>query len=162
MQQKIRILFICHGNICRSTMAEMVFKQMVKKEGLESEFYINSAATSREEIGNGVHYGTRRKLAEVGIPCGEHYATQVTKADYDKYDYLIIMDSINGRELKWIIKDDPENKIHMLLDFAGREGQSIADPWYTGNFDITYDDVVEGCEGLLKYLKKGIDKAILS
>ena len=162
MQQKIRILFICHGNICRSTMAEMVFKHMVKKEGLESEFYINSAATSREEIGNGVHYGPRRKLAEVGIPCGEHYAPQVTQADYDKYDYLIIMDSINGRELKWIIKDDPENKIHMLLDFAGREGQSIADPWYTGNFDITYDDVVEGCEGLLKYLIKGIDNAILS
>lgn len=158
MQGKIKILFICHGNICRSTMAEMVFKHMVKKAGLASEFYIDSAATSREEIGNGVHRGTRRKLAEVGIPCGEHYATQVIKSDYDKYDYLIIMDTTNMRELKWIIKDDPENKIHMLLDFAGRTGESIADPWYTGNFDATYDDVNEGCEGLLEYLKKVLTK----
>lgn len=153
----IKILFICHGNICRSTMAEMVFKHMVKKEGLESEFYINSAATSREEIGNGVHRGTRRKLAEMGIPCSEHYATQVTKEDYDKYDFLIVMDTTNVRGLKWIIKEDPENKIHMLLDFAGRPGQSIADPWYTGNFDVTYDDVVEGCKGLLSYLTEQIE-----
>lgn len=147
-----KILFICHGNICRSTMAEMVFKHLVRQSGLTSEFYIDSAATSREEIGSGVHYGTRRKLAEVGIPCGDHRATQITKADYDKYDYLIIMDDRNRRELQWIIKDDPEQKIHMLLDFAGRPGQSIADPWYTGNFDITYDDVLAGCEGLLEYL----------
>ena len=148
----IKILFICHGNICRSTMAEMVFKHLVRQAGLTSEFYIDSAATSREEIGSGVHYGTRRKLAEVGIPCGDHRATQITKADYDKYDYLIIMDDRNRRELKWIIKDDPEQKIHMLLDFAGRLGEGIADPWYTGNFDITYDDVLAGCEGLLAYL----------
>ena len=148
----IKILFICHGNICRSTMAEMVFKHLVRQAGLTSEFYIDSAATSREEIGSGVHYGTRRKLAEVGIPCGDHRATQITKADYDKYDYLIIMDDRNRRELKRIIKDDPEQKIHMLLDFAGRQGEGIADPWYTGNFDITYDDVLAGCEGLLAYL----------
>lgn len=148
----VKILFICHGNICRSTMAEMVFKHLVRQAGLESEFYINSAATSTEELGSGVHYGTRRKLAEVGIPCGDHRATLVTKADYDKYDYLIIMDDRNRRGLQWIIKDDPEQKIHMLLDFAGRPGQSIADPWYTGNFDITYDDVLQGCEGLLEYL----------
>ena len=147
-----KILFICHGNICRSTMAEMIFKHLVKQAGLSSDFYINSAATSTEELGSGVHYGTRRKLAEVGIPCSDHRATQVTKADYDKYDYLIIMDERNRRGLQWIIKDDPKQKIHMLLDFAGRPGQSIADPWYTGNFDLTYDDVLEGCEGLLKYL----------
>ena len=147
-----KILFICHGNICRSTMAEMVFKHLVRQAGLKSEFYIDSAATSTEELGSGVHYGTRRKLAEVGIPCSNHISTQITKADYDKYDYLIIMDDRNRRELKWIIKDDPEQKIHMLLYFAGRPGEGIADPWYTGNFDITYDDVLAGCEGLLEYL----------
>ena len=147
-----KILFICHGNICRSTMAEMVFKHLVRQAGLKSEFYINSAATSTEELGSGVHYGTRRKLAEVGILCGDHRATLVTKADYNKYDYLIIMDDRNRRGLQWIIKDDPEHKIHMLLDFAGRPGEGIADPWYTGNFDITYDDVLAGCEGLLEYL----------
>ena len=147
-----KILFICHGNICRSTMAEMVFKHLVKQAGLLSEFYIDSAATSREELGNGVHYGTRRKLAEVGIPCSNHISTQITKADYDKYDYLIVMDNNNIRNLMRIIGSDPEQKIHMLLDFAGRQGEGIADPWYTGNFDITYDDVLEGCEGLLEYL----------
>lgn len=150
-----KILFICHGNICRSPMAEMVFKDMVRKQHLESQFYINSAATSREEIGNGVHYGTRRKLQQEGIPCSDHRAIQVTKADYDKYDYLIVMDSHNIRNLMRIIGDDPENKVSMLLDFTERKGQSIADPWYTGNFDETYKDVVEGCEGLLKYLRYG-------
>lgn len=148
----IKILFICHGNICRSTMAEMVFKHLVRQAGLQSEFYIDSAATSREELGNGVHYGTRRKLAEVGIPCGNHISTQITKADYDKYDYLIVMDNNNIRNLMRIIGSDPEQKVSMLLDYAGRQGQSIADPWYTGNFDITYDDVLAGCEGLLAYL----------
>ena len=148
-----KILFICHGNICRSPMAEMVFKDMVRKENLESEFYINSAATSREELGNGIHPGTRRKLAQVGIPCGDHRATLVTKSDYDKYDYLIIMDERNKRNLSYIIPNDPEQKISLLLDFAGRKGQAIADPWYTGNFDITYDDIVEGCTGLLNEIK---------
>ena len=147
-----KILFICHGNICRSTMAEMVFKHLVKQAGLSSDFYINSVATSTEELGNGVHYGTRRKLAEVGIPCSDHRSTQITKADYDKYDYLIVMDTNNIRNLMRIIGSDPENKVSMLLDYAGRSGQSIADPWYTGNFDITYDDVLQGCEGLLEYL----------
>ena len=146
------ILFICHGNICRSPMAEMVFKDMIRKQHLESKFYINSAATSREEIGNGVHYGTRRKLQQEGILCSDHRAIQVTKADYDKYDHLIVMDSHNIRNLMRIIGSDPQNKVSMLLDFTERKGQSIADPWYTGNFDETYRDVVEGCEGLLKYL----------
>ena len=149
----IKVLFICHGNICRSTMAEMVLKHMVRERGIASEFYISSAATSREEIGNGVHYGTRRKLAEVGIPCEDHRAVQVTKKDYDNYDYLIVMDSNNVRNLMWIIGQDPEHKVYKLLDFTERKGESIADPWYTGNFDETYKDVVEGCEGLLRYLK---------
>ena len=152
----IKILFICHGNICRSPMAEMVFKDLVRKQHLESHFYINSAATSREEIGNGVHPGTRRKLAQVGIPCENHISTQMTKKDYDVYDYLIVMDTNNIRNLMRIIGDDPDKKVSMLLDYANRRGQSIADPWYTGNFDVTYDDVVEGCEGLLEYFKEQV------
>ena len=147
-----KVLFICHGNICRSTMAEMVFKHLVRQAGMADMFYINSTATSREELGNGVHYGTRRKLAEVGIPCEDHRATLTTKADYDKYDHLIVMDTNNIRNLMRIIGSDPAHKVSMLLDYAGRQGESIADPWYTGNFDITYDDVMEGCKGLLEYL----------
>ena len=149
-----KILFICHGNICRSPMAEMVFKDMLRKQHIDHLYYVDSAATSREEIGNGVHPGTRRKLAEVGIPCSDHRSVQVTKSDYDKYDYLILMDGLNKRNLARIIPSDPENKVHLLLDFVGRNGQSIADPWYTGNFDETYRDVKEGCEGLLEYLKQ--------
>ncbi len=151
-----KILFICHGNICRSTMAEMVFKHLVRKQNMEHLFHIDSAATSREDIGSNVHHGTRRKLAEVGIPCGDHYAKQVTKADYDRFDYLIVMDHNNIRNLKRIIAEDPDHKISMLLDYAGREGQSIADPWYTGNFDVTYEDVMAGCEGLLDYIKRNV------
>ena len=151
-----KILFICHGNICRSTMAEMVFKDMVRKEHLEDFFVIDSMATSREELGNPVHPGTRRKLAQVGIPCSGHRATQITKKDYDRFDYLIVMDHNNIRNLMRIIGEDPEQKVSMLLDYAGREGESIADPWYTGNFDLTYDDVYEGCKGLLDYLKQNV------
>ncbi len=150
----IKVLFICHGNICRSPMAHYVMQDLVNKAGLSNQFYIDSAATSTEEIGNGVHYGTKQKLREVGVPCGDHRAVQVTKRDYDKYDYLIVMDSHNVRNLMRIIGSDPEGKVHMLLDFAGRNGQSIADPWYTGNFDETYDDVIEGCTGLLEHLRQ--------
>lgn len=146
----IKVLFVCHGNICRSTMSEMVLKHLVRERGLADLFYIDSAATSREEIGNGVHYGTRRKLAEVGIPCEDHRARQVTKKDYEKFDYLIVMDSNNVRNLNRIIGSDPDGKVYKLLDFTGRPGASIADPWYTGNFDETYRDVLEGCEGFLK------------
>lgn len=143
------ILFICHGNICRSTMAEFVMKHIVKQKHMDAQFYIYSAATSREEIGNPVHYGTKRKLAQEGIPCGDHWAVQVTKADYDNYDYLIVMDGYNIRNLMRIIGEDPENKVYKLLDFTERKGQDIADPWYTGNFDETFEDVMEGCWGLL-------------
>ena len=113
----IKILFVCHGNICRSPMAEYVFADMVKKQGIADSFEIDSAATSREESGNGVHHGTRRKLAEMGIPCGNHRARQVTKADYKYFDYLIIMDANNRRNLMRILGSDPEHKVHGLLDF---------------------------------------------
>ena len=150
----IKVLFICHGNICRSTMAEMVFKHIVNQQNMTDQFYIDSAATSREEIGSPVHRGTRRKLAELGIPCENHRAIQVTKEDYTKYDYLIVMDTNNVRNLMKIIGSDPEGKVYKLLDFTDRKGESIADPWYTGNFDVTYDDVLEGCEGLIKHLEE--------
>jgi len=148
----VKILFICHGNICRSTMAEYVMKHLVKQEGLEGRFYIDSAATSTEEIGTGVHYGTRRKLAQVGIPCGDHRARQVTWADYQKFDWLIGMDGANLRNMLRMLKNDPEGKCSLLLDYTSRPG-AIADPWYTGDFDATYRDVLEGCRGLLETLK---------
>ena len=148
----IKILFICHGNICRSTMAEFVMKYLVRQAGLSDRFVIDSAATSREEIGNPVHPGTRRKLAAEEIPVGTHYAVQMTKADYDAYDYLIGMDSWNIKNILRITGDDPAHKIYRLLDFTKRKGEDIADPWYTGNFDETYTDVDEGCRGLLDFL----------
>ncbi len=147
----IKILFICHGNICRSPMAEFVLKDMVTKMGMAQDFYIASAATSTEEIGNPIHHGTRRKLAEVGISTEGKYAVQVKKSDYDKYDYFLLMDSSNLRNIRRIIPSDPEKKIHLLLDFS-KEPRDIADPWYTGNFDVTYNDVVEGCQAFLNYL----------
>ena len=133
-------------------MAEYVMKDLVRKAGLESQFQITSAATSREEIGNGVHCGTRKKLKEVGIPCGDHRARQMTRRDYDEFDYLIGMESWNIRNMLRIVGDDPEQKIYKLLDFTDRKGEDIADPWYTGNFDATYRDVREGCEALLARL----------
>lgn len=147
----IKILFICHGNICRSTMAEYVMKDLVNQLNLTEEFYIDSAATSREEIGNPVHYGTRQKLKEQGIPCGNHLARQVMKKEYEEYDYILGMDSWNMKNIKKIFKNDPDKKIHKLLDFS-QNSRDIADPWYTGNFDVTYNDVSEGCRGLLNYI----------
>ena len=147
----IKILFICHGNICRSTMAEYVMKDLVARAGLSSSFYIDSAATSREEIGNPVHHGTRHKLKEVGIPCGDHRARQMRASEYDEFDYIIGMDSWNIRNINRIIgNNDPDAKVSKLLDFTDRRGADIADPWYTGNFDVTYTDVKEGCEALLE------------
>lgn len=147
-----RILFVCHGNICRSTMAEFVFKHLVRRQGLETEFYIDSAGTSAEELGNPVHPGTRRKLARAGIPCGEHRARQLCREEYGRFDLLIGMDEANLRNMRRVLGGDPERKIHALLDYAGRPGESIADPWYTGDFDETYEDVLAGCRGLLAAL----------
>lgn len=147
----IKILFICHGNICRSPMAEFVLKNMVENRGIADNFFIASAATSTEELGNPVHCGTRAKLREVGIDTSGKYAVQVKRSDYDKYDYLIAMDSMNLRNLRRIIHDDPDNKICRLLDFT-QQGGDIADPWYTGDFDATYNDVLKGCEALIEKL----------
>lgn len=146
----IKILFVCHGNICRSPMAEFVMKDLVKKEGREKEFLIESAATSAEEIGNPVHRGTRTKLAEFNISVKGKTARQMTKSDYDKYDFIIAMDSCNVRNIARIV-EDKHNKISKLLSFAGETGD-IADPWYTDNFDETYEDILKGCRGLLKHL----------
>ncbi len=139
----IKILFVCHGNICRSPMAEFVMKDLVKKAGREKEFYIASAATSREEIGNPVHYGTKKKLAEYGISVAGKFAIQMTKHDYEEYDYIIMMDGNNVRNGMRILGSDPHGKVHKLLDFAEQTGD-IADPWYTGDFETTYQDVVKG------------------
>ena len=147
----IKVLFVCHGNICRSTMAESVMTHLVKNQGLTDLFYINSAATSREEIGNSPHYGTVNKLRQVGIPVIPHCAAQMTKGDYQRYDYLIGMDTANIRNMTRIAGGDPEGKIYKLLSFAG-SGRDVADPWYTGDFDATYRDVLAGCEGLLQYI----------
>ena len=149
----IKVLFVCHGNICRSTMAQCVFEHLVKQKHLDNLFEINSAATSREEIGNGPHYGTVNKLRQVGIPVIPHRAVQMTQADYDDYDYLIGMDTMNIRNMTRIAGGDPDGKIYKLLTFAG-SGRDVADPWYTGDFDATYRDVTQGCEAFLAYLQK--------
>ncbi len=145
----IKVLFVCHGNICRSPMAEFVLKDMAAKKGMENNFEIASAATSREEIGNGVHRGTKEKLKEQGISTKGKYAVQLKKEDYQKYDYIIAMDQNNIRNIKRIIGEDKEKKVHLLLSFA-KENRDIADPWYTGDFDKTYEDVVKGCKGFLE------------
>lgn len=145
------ILFVCHGNICRSTMAEFVMKDLVRKAGREEEFHIQSAATHRDEIGSDTHYGTKEILKLKGVPFTPRHAVQMVKADYEKYDLIIGMDSENMTYIKRIIGEDTENKAHLLLSFAG-EKRSVADPWYTGDFDKTYDDVVKGCTALLQGL----------
>ncbi len=133
-------------------MAEFIMKHLVKQSGLENDFLIDSMATSTEEIGNGPHYGTVEKLRQEGIPVLRHYAQQMKKSDYEKYDMIIGMDGMNYRNIMRIIGSDPENKVSLLLEHAG-SSRDIADPWYTGNFDQTFDDVLEGCEALLKELK---------
>ena len=148
-----RILFICHGNICRSTIAQSVMTHLVKEAGRSAEFVIDSMATSAEEIGNPPHHGTVRKLREMGVPLVPHRATQITWSDYGRFDYIIAMDDWNIRNLNRILKGDPEGKVSKLLSFAGAAGD-IADPWYTGNFDETYGDVLAGCQGLLAHLTK--------
>ncbi|MBR2439819.1 MAG: low molecular weight phosphotyrosine protein phosphatase [Lentisphaeria bacterium] len=148
----IRILFVCHGNICRSPMAEFVMKDLVKKAGLEDDFYIESAATSTEELGNPVHYGTRSILKRHGISCDGKYARQMTRSDYAEFDMLIAMDQRNLRNMERFTGGDPAGKVSLLLDYAGRSGEEVADPWYTGDFQATWDDVLEGCTGLLEEL----------
>ena len=148
----IKILFVCHGNICRSPMAEYVMKDLVRRAGLEAQFEIASAATSTEEIGNPVYPPARQKLAEHGIGCSGHAARQLTRQDYETFDVLIGMDSANLRNMRRICGGDPEKKIHLLLDYANRPGQEVADPWYTGDFSKTWEDVLQGCQGLLAAL----------
>lgn len=149
----IRVLFICHGNICRSPMAQFVFQDMVNKRGLADQFAIDSKATSTEELGNTPHRGTVRKMNEVGIPMAPHRASQLARRDYAGYDYFIGMDTWNIKNMNRILGGDPDGKIYKLLSF-GSDGRDIADPWYTGNFDETYEDVHEGCENFLLYLEK--------
>lgn len=155
----ISILFVCHGNICRSPIAEFVMKDLVAREGLSDQFYIASAATSTEEIWNGVgnpvYPPARAKLAEHGISCEGKRAVQLTRADYNKYDYLIGMDGANIRNMTRMCGGDPEQKISLLLSWAGAE-RDIADPWYSGNFDATYEDVLEGCQALLETLRRSM------
>lgn len=149
----IHVLFICHGNICRSPMAEFLFQDMLIKKRLDQEFYIASAATSREEIGNGVYPPAKKKLSSLGIDCSQKTARQVTKKDYNDFDYLLVMESYNTKNLMRILEDDPQKKVYRLLDFADHP-RDIADPWYSGNFDITHTDIMEGLEAFLAFALK--------
>ena len=145
----IRILFVCHGNICRSPMAEFVMKELVRREGLQAQIQVASAATSTEEIGNPVYPPAREKLRQHGIGCQGKRAVQLRRADYDRYDYLIGMDRWNMRNMLRIVGRDPEGKLRPLLP-----DREVADPWYTGDFDATWNDVLEGCQALLDELRR--------
>ena len=147
----IKVLFICHGNICRSPMSEFIMREMVRQRGLSDLIGVDSAATSREEIGNDMYPPAKRKLIEEGIPFERRHARQITRADYDRYDMIICMERYNLRNISRIIPDDPEGKIHLLLDYSDSP-RDISDPWYTGDFDRAYADIVEGCEGLLEHI----------
>ncbi len=149
----IKILFICHGNICRSPMAEFVMKDIIQKEGKSAQYYVASAATSFEEIGNPVHPGTRNKLRQVGISTEGKYAVHLERTDYQKYDFLIGMDSWNMKNIMRIIGSDPDNKVYKLLDFTTHPAD-IDDPWYTHDFDTTYREVLEGCQALWEYVNQ--------
>ena len=146
-----RILFVCHGNICRSTMAQFVMADLVRRAGRADEFVIDSAATSSEELGNPPHHGTVAKLRAEGVPVGTHSARRVRREEYDAWDHIIYMDAENARGLARILGGDREGKVSRLLDWTARPGD-VADPWYTGDFDATYRDVVAGCEALLAAL----------
>ena len=148
----IRVLFICHGNICRSPMAEFIFKDLVRKAGPEGEFEIASAATSTEEIGNDIYPPARRMLDAHGIPHSRRGARQITKADYKRYDLLIGMDSANLRNMRYAFGGDPLGKIRLMSEFGHFDGE-VADPWYTGDFALTFDQLLDGCRGLLKFAR---------
>lgn len=150
----IKILFVCHGNICRSPMAEYIMKDMVRYRQLEEQFYIDSAALSTEDLGQGMHEGVKAKLESVGVPYDEKKkARMMTSQDYATFDYIIAMDDVNIRELRTLFNGDPEEKTYKLLEFAGKD-KDIKDPWYTGDFDDTYDDILVGLSGLLKCIKE--------
>lgn len=151
--ERTYILFVCHGNICRSPMAEFVMKDLVRKAGLEERFLIASKAARRDELGNDTHYGTKAKLRQMGVPFAKRRATLLDRSDYDAYDYLIGMDEENMRDMLRLFGGDPNGKIYKLLRFAD-EDRDVADPWYTGNFDETYEDVLKGCTALLRMIGK--------
>ena len=146
----VKILFVCHGNICRSPMAEFVMKDLVAGAGRQGDYYIESAAVSTEEIGNDMHPGAKNELRRRGVPFERRAARQMTKADYDRFDLILLMDGWNVRLAKRILGSDPDNKVKLLLEYAGRPGEDIADPWYTGNFKETYEDIISACTELLK------------
>lgn len=148
----IKILFVCHGNICRSPMAEFIMKDLVARAGLADRFEIASAATSTEELGNPVYPPARRKLAEHGLGCEGKTARQMTRADYQHYDYLIAMDRMNLRNMRPFVGDDPEGKVSLLMSYAHQQ-REVADPWYTGDFETTWQDLNEGCRALLSTLQ---------
>ena len=149
----IKVLFLCHGNICRSPMAEFIFRDIVRTQGLSNEIHIASAATSREELGHPIYPPAKRKLAEHNISSEGHWARQMTKKDYEEYDYLLAMEQYNIRNMMRIIGSDPEHKVSRLLDFSERP-RDIDDPWYSGDFEKAYRDIYEGCEALLAHLRK--------
>lgn len=149
-----KIMFVCHGNICRSPMAEFIFKDMIKKEGREAEFYVLSSPTSTEEIwgdiGNPVYPPAKAELAKHSISCEGKRAVQLKKSDYDKYDMFIAMDSNNIRNISRIFGSDKMEKVYKMMDFTDRKGD-VADPWYSGRFDVAYSDIYDGCKGLLEF-----------
>ncbi len=149
----IKILFICHGNICRSPMAEYIFKDLVKKEGLSKYFFIASAATSSEELGNPIYYSAQQKLKEHGVPYDNRQAVRLQQADYHFYDYLLAMDKYNLSNMRRILGNDLNHKLFLLLDFTSHP-RNIADPWYSGDFEQAYCDILEGCHSLLAFLKQ--------
>lgn len=145
----MRILFVCHGNICRSPMAEFIMKALTRSQGLERQYSIESAAVSSEETGNSIYPPAKRCLVQHGVPFDNgKRARQITLADYDRFDRIICMDASNLRLIRRIIPSDPENKIHLLMSYTGR-GRDVADPWYTGDFEEAFQDILEGCEGIL-------------
>ncbi len=155
-----KIIFVCHGNICRSPMAEFIFKDLIRQNGLEEQFYVESAAVSTEEIGNSIYPPAKRCLNAHAIPFDKSKtARQITRSDYDRFDLIICMDRMNLRWLKYIIPDDPQNKVHLMMSFVGID-RDVADPWYTGDFEATYNDVLKASRSLLEYCLQHTDDRI--